>query len=100
MRKNFPTDLYEIFKEGWQWADEQMIKFWWRSRTDSPDGGTDIATLVRRALAEVCTVSVLLVFYFNNPIRMLLLDISVSQSHLVSGPCVGCSTSTTLKYSD
>jgi len=29
--------------------------------TDSPDGGTDIATLVRRALAEVCTVPVLLV---------------------------------------
>ena len=33
-----------------------------QSRTDSPDGGTDIATLVRRALAEVCTVPVLLVF--------------------------------------
>jgi len=30
-------------------------------RTDSPDGGTDIATLVRHALAEVCTVSVLIV---------------------------------------
>ena len=29
--------------------------------TDSPDGGTDIATLVRRALAEVCTVPALLV---------------------------------------
>ena len=27
----------------------------------SPDGGTDIATLVRRALAEVCTVPVLLI---------------------------------------
>jgi len=26
------------------------------SRTNSPDGGTDIMTLVRRALAEVCTV--------------------------------------------
>jgi len=24
-------------------------------RTDSPDGGTDIVTLVRRVLAEVCT---------------------------------------------
>ena len=30
-------------------------------RTDSPDGRTDIATLVRRALEEVCTVTVLLV---------------------------------------
>jgi len=44
-----------------KWANEQMVKFWWRSRTDLPDGGTDIATLVRRALAEVYTVPVLLV---------------------------------------
>jgi len=29
-------------------------------RTDSPDGGTDIATLARRSLAEVSTVPVLL----------------------------------------
>ena len=29
--KNFQTDLHEIFMEGWQWANEQMIKFWWRS---------------------------------------------------------------------
>ena len=29
--------------------------------TDSPDGETDIATLVRRALTEVCTVPVFLV---------------------------------------
>jgi len=61
LRKNFRTDLHEIFRECWQWANEQTFKFWWRSRTDSPDGGTDIATLVRRALAEVCTVPVLLV---------------------------------------
>ena len=26
------------------------------SRTDSPDGGTDIATRVSRALVEACTV--------------------------------------------
>jgi len=25
------TDLREIFREGWQWASEQMIKFRWRS---------------------------------------------------------------------
>jgi len=30
LRKNFGTDLHEIFSEGWQWASEQMIKFWWR----------------------------------------------------------------------
>ena len=60
---NFQTDLHEIFREGWQWASEQMIKFWWWSWTNSPDGGTDIVTLVRHALAEVCTVLVLLVVY-------------------------------------
>jgi len=49
-------DMYEIFREGWQWANEQMIKFWWRSRSR-----IQIATLVRHALAEVCTVPVLLV---------------------------------------
>ena len=31
LRKNFRTDLHEIFREGWQWASEQMNKFWWRS---------------------------------------------------------------------
>jgi len=25
--KNFRTDLHEIFREGWQWANEQTIKF-------------------------------------------------------------------------
>jgi len=29
-QKNIRTDLYEIFAEGQQSADEQMIKFWWR----------------------------------------------------------------------
>jgi len=28
LRKNFRTDLHEIFREGWQWANEEMIKFW------------------------------------------------------------------------
>jgi len=31
LRKNVQTDLHEIFREGWPWAIEQMIKFWWRS---------------------------------------------------------------------
>jgi len=76
--QKLPTDLLQIFTEGWQWASEQTVKFWWRSgspsehrdcfpdsssRTDAPDGGTDVAKLVRRALAEVCSVSVLLVNY-------------------------------------
>ena len=91
LRKNFQTDLHEIFREGWQWDSEQMIKFRWRS--ESPSGYslyrdcfsysslgligryrkwlTDInlllivicqmAALVRRALAEVCSVPMLLV---------------------------------------
>jgi len=25
---NFQMDLHETFREGWQWANEQMIKFW------------------------------------------------------------------------
>jgi len=41
---------------------ERTIIFSCRSHTDSPDGETDIATLVRRALAEVYTVPVLLVY--------------------------------------
>jgi len=24
-------DLHEIFREGWQWANEQIVKFWWQS---------------------------------------------------------------------
>jgi len=71
-------------REGWQWASEYMIKFWCRS--GSPFGYMDVfrishyweiwkvasghsfilirqmAALVRRPLAEVCTVPVLLVW--------------------------------------
>jgi len=54
VQKNIQTDLHEILREGWQWDNEQMIKFWWRSRSR-------IRIRVRRALAEVCTVPVLLV---------------------------------------
>ena len=43
-------DLHEIFTEGWQWASEQMITFRWRFRSR-----IRIRTLVRRALAKVCT---------------------------------------------
>jgi len=45
-------------KLGWQWADEQMVKFWWQSASRI---WIRIAPLVRHALAEVCTVPVLLV---------------------------------------
>jgi len=54
--KNFWMDLRKIIREGWQWASEQVIKFWWRSGS-----GICIAALVRRSLVDVCTVTVLLV---------------------------------------
>ena len=54
--KNVQTDLHEIFREGWQWASEQTIKFWWRSSSRICS-----MTLLRHALAEVYTVPVLLV---------------------------------------
>jgi len=56
--KNFQTYLHKIFKEEWQWANEQMIKFWWWSGSGI---WICIATLVRRPSAEVCTVAVFLV---------------------------------------
>jgi len=37
--KNFRTDLHEILSDGWQWATEQTIKFWWPS--GSPSGYRD-----------------------------------------------------------
>ena len=64
LHKNFWIDLHEIFRQGWQWASEQMIKFW--SRLGSRMRiliRIQIATLVTRALAEVCTVPVILVFF-------------------------------------
>ena len=66
-QKNVGTDLHEIFKEGWQWASEQMMKFWWRSVSGIRIWiWIRIAALVRRALTEVCTVPVLLVCFFFN----------------------------------
>ena len=56
LHNNFQTDLHEIFRDGSQGANEQMIKFWWRSRSR-----IRIMTLVRCALAEVCIVPILLV---------------------------------------
>ena len=63
LRKKFQTDLHEIFREGWQWANEQMIKFWWQSRSGIWIRiriwiwiWIRIVTLVTHALVEVCTV--------------------------------------------
>ena len=35
LQKNFWTDLHEIFREGWQSANEQMITFQWQSVSQS-----------------------------------------------------------------
>ena len=67
LRKTFRTDLHEIFWVGWQWASEQMIKFWWRCGSRIRIWiriRIRIATLVRRALAEVCIVPVVLAFLY------------------------------------
>ena len=76
--KNFWTDLHEIFTEDWQWASKQMVKFWWQS--GSRIGvWIQIATLVRCALAEVCTIPVLLVY-----LCVLFLDQRFSWYHVNS----------------
>jgi len=52
-------DLHQIFREGWQWGHEQMFKFWWLSGSQIRIRiRIHIATLVRRALAEVCVAEV------------------------------------------
>ena len=37
--KNFRTNLHKTFREGWQWANEQITKFW--QRFGSPSGYRD-----------------------------------------------------------
>jgi len=61
LHKNFLMVLHDIFREGWHCANEQMIKFRWRSGSRIRIRiRMRIATLVRRVLVEVCTVPVLL----------------------------------------
>jgi len=54
LRKNFRIDLREIVREGWQWADEET------DLDSDPDPDRDTG---KSALAEVCTVPVLLVCF-------------------------------------
>jgi len=57
LRKNFRADLHEIFREGWQLANQQMINF-----DGDPNQGSGSGSVSQHcALAEVCTVPVLLV---------------------------------------
>ena len=57
--------VQKLFREGRQWANEQMIKFWWRTRSRIR---IRITTLVRHALAEVRTVPVLLLYYVGQKV--------------------------------
>jgi len=86
LRNNFQAYLLEIFREGWQWADEQMIKFWWQSGSR-----IHVATLVRHALAEVCTVPVLLVISISSAVIVMhgILTVLASDSrHARRSPAV------------
>jgi len=47
LRKNFLTDLHEIFREGWQWVNEQMIKFLVVIRITDPECDTGMTCLGR-----------------------------------------------------
>jgi len=62
--QKLPNGFPWNFQEDWQWANEQMIKYWWQSGSGIRiRTRICIVTLVRRALAEVCTVPVLLVSF-------------------------------------
>jgi len=57
--------VHPVIHLSWSATWRQRLLLSWKIPKDSPDGGTDIAVLVRRALAEVCTVPVLLVFVMH-----------------------------------
>ena len=58
--QKFPNRFAWNFRECWQWASEQIINFWWQSKSQIRIW-ICIVTLVRCALVEVCTVPVVLV---------------------------------------
>jgi len=41
LRKNFRTDLHEIFREGWRWASEQNDEILMPIRITDPDPDPD-----------------------------------------------------------
>jgi len=58
LRKNSRTDLHEIFREVWQWANEQTIKFWWKSRPPSGYGDcfsdSSLSWEIRKVVSTDC----------------------------------------------
>jgi len=84
LRKNFQTDLHEIYREGWQWANEQKGKFWRRfGSVIRIRIRIRISTLVGRALAEVCTVPVLLVYKCSTAVLLFFSEMEANVSELV-----------------
>jgi len=61
LRKNFQSDLHESFREGWQWASEQLIKFWWLS--GSPSGYRDCFSRVKCTFLAVVIWSSIYPFF-------------------------------------
>jgi len=53
--------VHPVIHSYWFAICQQWLLLSWKIPKDSPDGGTDITTLVRHDLVEVCTVPVFLV---------------------------------------
>jgi len=53
LRKNFRTDLREIFREGWQWASEQILMAI-RIRDPNPDTDADADANPYRDTGKTC----------------------------------------------
>ena len=51
--KNVLTDFHEIFREGWQWVDEQLTKVWWLSGSPSGLFPDSILLLDRESLTAL-----------------------------------------------
>ena len=77
LRKNFRTDLHEIFRESWQRVSEQMFKFWWRSgsriRTDPNPYRDTCKTCLGGGMQ--CTVPVLVVKAYASLTATLMINV-------------------------
>jgi len=61
---NLWTDFDKIFCRGRAWLKDQVIQFWWRSRSHFGSGSPKSEIrILRIAMAEVCALWVLLVFF-------------------------------------
>jgi len=108
LRKHFRTDLHEIFMKGLQWVNEHdwilmairwspsgcrhyfRIRHYWEIRkvVNGHRSIGQMAALVRRALAEVCTVPVLLVLILVHGQVTIIFVVSVGLSVCLSAVCL------------